>query len=124
MIESMSITANLTPANLRQFSGSEQLFFNPMFRGINYTEGVKFVSDNGAAWLITDCLALCRSQKVRGEDFLVFILTVNPDKTATLRIEDGNDKVLVTNKYAYTDFPMSEFKLFYANNVLMLPSEY
>ena len=45
-------TSNITQANLSQFYGSEQLYFHPLFRGIEYTEGVRFLNHNGAGWLV------------------------------------------------------------------------
>src|SRR5262245_61560800 len=46
--------------DLTQFIGTTRWFYNPMFPGWHYTDGVRYLSDNGCAWLITDILSnLC-----------------------------------------------------------------
>ena len=44
--------------NLKDFHGTEQYFFNPFFKPIKYTDGIKFLGDNKVSWLITDILAV------------------------------------------------------------------
>ncbi len=118
-------TANLTRANLAHFTGSEHSFFNPLFRKVTYTDGAKFISDNGGAWLIIDILAqLVHNKKVNQEEFVCVTLKVNTDHTAILTLDDGNNNILAKQNYPMTDFPLSEIKFFATNNMLMLASEY
>lgn len=113
-----------TQTDLDNFYGTENYFFNPLFKNWRYTDGVKFVSDNGAAWLVTDILAhLMLNKKVKNEEFLAISFKVNPDKTGTLLFDDGNDKVLLRHDYDFTDLPF-DLKFYATNNVLMLSSEY
>jgi hypothetical protein len=42
----------------------------------------------------------------------------------TLTCDDGNDNIVFTKKIEYTDFPLDEITLYFANNVIHLPSEY
>ena len=42
----------------------------------------------------------------------------------TLTCDDGNDNVVFTKTIEYTDFPLDEITLYFANNVIHLPSEY
>ena len=63
------------------------------------------------------------------ERFQVRKLTVNPDGSATLTTEDGNDNLSHTEKLWYTDFPLREVSLWSVRNerygfTIMLPSEY
>jgi hypothetical protein len=44
--------------------------------------------------------------------------------SATLRCDDGNDNLLFEKSIEYTDFPEPGIKLYYTDNVIMLPSEY
>jgi hypothetical protein len=114
----------LTHATLNQFSGTEDYFFNPMFAKIRYTDGVKYVSDNGAAWLVTDALAvLAHHEKVRVEEF-VAIKVKSANGAATVTYDDGNDNVLYVQQYPVTDLPAGEIKFFYTDTVLMLAGEY
>jgi len=36
----------------------------------------------------------------------------------------GNDNIVFTKRIEYTDFPLDEITLYFANNVIHLPSEY
>jgi hypothetical protein len=118
---------NITIQNLRQFHGSENLHFNQLFRKVNYTDGVKWLGDNVAGWLQTDILAhLVHNKKVKSEEFVAVTFIAKKNGTATLTLDDGNDKILDLQKYEYVDFPIIDepVKFFYTNNVLMLASEY
>jgi hypothetical protein len=114
---------NLTRNNLSHFYGSDQIYYNPLFRRYKYTEGVKFISDNGAAWLITDILAFVGgNKKLSMEEFIVATLKVKDGK-AILTFDDGNDNILFTHKYESTDFPLDNISFYLEWNTLMLPSE-
>ena len=43
---------------------------------------------------------------------------------AIIEYSDGNDKILETHKYHFTDFPLDNIRLFFTDSTLMLPSEY
>jgi hypothetical protein len=117
-------TINAT--DLAHFTGSENRFFIPMFRAYNYTEGVRYLLANGAGWLVTDTLAvLCGKPKVKREAFVCITLTVDTvNKCGKVVMDDGNGKVLHTQKLDYTDFPLPEVKMFATDGMLMLSSEY
>jgi hypothetical protein len=114
--------------NLSQFSGTEEYYFNPIFRSVRYTDGVQFLGANGASWLVTDMLAvLVHEPKVKREEFVsVTITTKQKDDVTTAKVvyDNGNGKIIYTQDYDGTDFPLRELKFFYTNNVLMLASEY
>ncbi|MDY6936917.1 MAG: hypothetical protein SWY16_04550 [Cyanobacteriota bacterium] len=117
-----------TRANLQQFYGSETFYRNPLFGKYRYTEGVKYIGDNGASWLVTDILAFQGEPDIQAyakqEHFQAWTLTVNDDESATLVCEDGNNRVIFAHDYTYVDFPLSRIKLYLCNTVLLLPSEY
>jgi hypothetical protein len=48
----------------------------------------------------------------------------NPDHTAALVCDDGNGRKVFSKVIEFTDFPMDAFTLWYANNTILLPSEY
>lgn len=113
----------ITKLDLSQFYGSENLYFHPMFKSIQYTEGVKYIGDNGASWLITDILCFLKNlKKLQGQEFLHIVLEV-ADGKGKLTFDDGNDNVLFTSKYEYTDFPLDKVSFYYEYNTLMLVSE-
>lgn len=109
-------------SDLAQFTGSENVYFNPLFKQFQYTEGVKFVSDNGCAWLVIDILAhLQTNRQLREEGFLVFKMNKAEKK---LTIEDGDYNVLASQDYICCDLPVDEVVIWFANGTLLLPSEY
>ena len=62
--------------------------------------------------------------RVAAEEFQVWTLKVRANHTATLSCEDGNGNVVFTKEIEFTDFPLDEITLWFANNVIFLPSEY
>lgn len=121
------MTCTLTHSDIAGFTGSEGLYFNPLFgREFSYTDGVQFLGANGCGWLQDKILATLKFNKaIRAEDFVCITLTVNRDeKSAVLMFNDGNDKILSKEMIPHTDCTLPEIKFFFTNNVLMLSSEY
>ena len=110
---------------LRQFTGTEEWYFHPLFRKYRYTEGVKFLAgEAGAYWLLEKILSNQILPEVQAERFQFWRLKVATDKSATLVCEDGNYVNLYTEKIDYTNFPLEEISFFFTDSVLLLPSEY
>jgi hypothetical protein len=82
----------LTEADLRHFTGSENWYRHGLNREVLFTDGAKYVADQGGAYWLLDEIALAqRAQKaVAAEEFRVWTLTVKDDRTASLTCEDGN----------------------------------
>jgi hypothetical protein len=117
----------LSEADLRQFTGSEHWYRHGLARSILYTDGAKYVADQGGAYWLLDEIALAqRGEKaVAAEEFQVWKLTVNAtDRTAVLTCEDGNDHAVFKKAIPFTDFPADEITLWFANNTIYLPSEH
>lgn len=107
---------------LEQFIGTTR-YFKHVF--VLYTEGVKYLADSCECyWLLDLIISWLRNKKDKKQEFQVYKLKVNDDKSAILSIEDGNNKILATEEIIYTDFPLPEIVLWFANNVLYLPSEH
>jgi hypothetical protein len=64
------------------------------------------------------------TKKLTAADLRQFTGTEQPDHTATLTCDDGNDRIVFTKPIEYTDFPLPEIALYFANNTILLPSEY
>jgi len=48
----------ITATDLSHFTGTQTLFYTNFFgTRFNYTDGVKFLRDNGCDWLVTDMLS-------------------------------------------------------------------
>ncbi len=122
----MTKSTQLNEQNLRQFTGSENWYRHGLVRNILFTDGAKFIADEGGAYWLLDAIALCqRTEKhVAAEEFQVWTLKVHEDRTASLACTDGNDHIVYTQHIAFTDFPISEITLWFANHTIYLPSEH
>ena len=113
-------------SSLGQFIGTEQYHFNPLYRWLRYTDGVKYFAENaggGAYWFLdiigTELVSLARSQ-----DFLTVDLKVHANESCDIVVTDGNDNELWRRLIGWTDCPVGDWRFFLQNNVLMLTSEY
>ena len=115
----------ISNADLAQFTGSENWYRHGLVRNVLFTDGAKHVADSGGAYWLLDEIALAQrcEASVRGEEFQVWKLAVNPDRTATLSCDDGNGTVVFSKTIEVTDFPLDEITLWFENNTIFLPSE-
>jgi hypothetical protein len=116
----------LSADDLAQFTGTEQWYRHPINRNVLYTEGAQYVAEQGEAYWLLDEIALIQpyDKNVAAEEFQVWKLTVRPEKTAALTCDDGNGNIVFTKEIPFTDFPLETITLYFANNVIHLPSEY
>ena len=126
-------TANITAENLAQYYGTQQWYRHMLNRKLLYTDGVHFLEENGAAWLL-DAIAsyitprLLKNPRLR--DFQLWELKVNLAKHSAVLTcrEDADVPPAVTQRIEYTDFPLESIK-FYVEPIsetqwcLMLTSE-
>jgi hypothetical protein len=119
-------TKTLSKSDLAQFTGSESSYRHGINRNVLYTDGAQHVAEHGGAYWLPDEIATIQSsdKAVADEEFQVWKLTVHPDRSATLTCDDGNGNIVFTKKIEYLDFPLDEITLYFANNVIHLPSEY
>ena len=122
----MTKPGRLTETELRHFTGSENWYRHGINRNVLFTDGAKYVADAGGAYWLLDEIAIIQphNSRVAAEEFQVWKLVVQPDRTATLSCEDGNGNVVFTKPIEYTDFPLPEITLWFTNNVIYLPSEH
>lgn len=122
---SVDRAAKLADDELSQFTGSEHWYRHWLARNILFTDGAKYVADEGGAyWLLDEIAFAQRGQKrVAREEFQVWKLTVKPNRTATLACEDGNGRTVFKKEIEFTDFPAERIELWFENNTIYLPSE-
>ncbi len=122
----MTKTARLTEADLAQFTGTENWYRHGINRNVLFTDGARYVADEGGAYWLLDEIAIIQpyDKRIAAEPFQVWKLVVRPDRTATLTCEDGNDNLVFTKEIPFTDFPLDEITLWFANNTIYLPSEH
>ena len=111
-------------ASLAMHTGSESVFRH--WTGLLvYTEGVQDLAQQaGAYWLIDLVASWTTHPSLRDEEFVVWKLSVNDDRTALALADDGNGRELTRQEIELTDFPLEEITLYLTDNTLLLPSEY
>ena len=132
------LTAEELKSQLPQFTGTEYYYSHPFF-GIKYTDGIRFLAENAGAFWLIDAIASYQPQLARNpmlRDFQVWILVVGdshnfikpqPKNKACLTCWEDTPNVgvkpAVSQQIPYTDFPLSEIKLYLESGVLLLPRE-
>lgn len=115
----------LTSADLRQFTGTENWYRHGIARNVLYTDGIKYLAETAGAYWLIDEIALAQSlAKIAAEPFQSWNLKVRPDYTALLTCDDGNSNIRLSKEIPFTVFPLEEIAIYFANNVIMLTSEY
>ncbi len=113
-------------ADLAHFCGTENWWRHWAGR-ITYTDGVKLLAEKAGAFWLIDLVASHQTARLRQEEFQIWILAVDRDKTpmavATCQA-DTDAPVLVRQEIDYTDFPLPSIELYLLDDVLMLPNEY
>lgn len=127
----MATTIDLS--ELGQFTGTQR-WFRHFLANVVYTEGVHYIVENGAAWLI-DAIASHQTGKLlKGDlrEFQVWKFTSKNNKGVLTCQADSDRKPAVTQNVEYTDFPEGTIEFFLElgsvdgvneHRVLMLPSE-
>lgn len=110
---------------LKQFTGSEQIFYNPLFPKFRYTEGVKYLAQAANCYWLLDYIFSSQHLKTLQQcPFQVWKLKVTENQAAKLFVEDGNSNLVKSFNLKYTDFPLEQIDLWLVDNILLLPSEY
>ncbi|MEM0133656.1 MAG: hypothetical protein QXU18_00295 [Thermoplasmatales archaeon] len=107
---------------MKNYTGT-QVYHRNM--GLNLTDGVKYVMDNGYAWLVTDAAAIVIMEpKVKAEDFVAIDLKPG-NGNADVVYTDGNGHELFRQHYDWTD-AKKEVTLYFSrlDLVMLLPTEY
>lgn len=122
----MTNTSKLAADDLKQFTGSETSYWPAINRKVLYTEGAQFAAERGGAYWLLDEIALIQpyNEAVAAEEFQVWKLKVNGDRSATLTCDDGNGNIIFTKQIPFSDFPLDEITLWFASNTIYLPSEH
>lgn len=120
----MALSPNKLLAELAQYRGSSQFFYNPLFPSFHYTEGVKFLAEQaGAYWFLDFVFSNQATDAIRLEGFQVWEIQV-VDSKAFIKVGDGNENIVAEFEIPFTDFPLTEYSVWFVNNVLLLKSEY
>lgn len=116
----------LDKAALAHFTGTEQWYRHALVRKVIFTDGAKYVADNGGAyWLIDEIACGQFEPAIAAEEFQHWKLAVDlAHHNAVLTCEDGNGHVVFSKPIEFTDFPLAAIEFFFTDNTILLPSEY
>ncbi len=115
----------LTLQDLAGFTGTDNWYRHPVVKRILYTDGIRHMMIQAAAYCLIDEIAFQPYHpRLKSEELQVWTLTVNfKETTGILTCDDGNGRVLYATQIPYTDFPLAEIKIYFTNDVMLLPSE-
>jgi len=110
---------------LAGFTGTGTYFRHALARGILYTEGVQHFAERAGAYWLLDIIAtqpeIVRPMK---EDGFVIVSLHSEGGKGSIVASDGDGHIYYRRELDYTDCPEGVWKLYFANNVILLPSEY
>lgn len=111
-------------------NGANEFFYNPMYRKMAYSDGVRDLAEVGCFWLLdiigTECLKPLRES---GNRMATVEVTVYPDSTCLidLLVEDGAPPIW-TRSIEYTDMPEGKWVFLLVDDderfTLILVTEY
>jgi hypothetical protein len=124
-------------SEIGQYTGTEKYYRHPLMRGkrgqsVYYTDGIHYLENNGAAWLVDLVMSYHIDSKLDKVDFELWTLKVDDTKGVVTCQEDTGSPVLIRQEIEYTDFPIKEFTMYVERGsvdginpckVFMLPSE-
>lgn len=110
-------------AELRQFTGTTQYHYNPLYPWMQYTDGVKYFANKAGAYWFLDVVGTELRNLTKKEQFMTVDYIVRDGKGQIL-VTDGNDTVLWNRSSIFTDTPEGVYRFFLQHNVFMLNTEY
>ena len=111
----------LFESELAGFTGTES--YHKCWLGFVFTDGVKFLAEKGRCYWLLDIIGSYQP-KLEGSHFQIWELKVEKGEGVVTMREDSNLPVKITQKINYTDFCLDHIKLYFIDDVLLLPSEY
>ena len=117
------MSCKITKEDLDGFYGTSQ-WYRHWAGKLKYTDGIHFLVENGASWLVDAIASYQGDPKVKALDYYQFWnLKVNGNTAVLTCEEDEGIPPVVTQKIEYTDFPFS-IKIWVEGGVMLLPSEH
>lgn len=128
----------LTPDDLRQFTGDLLRYTTPLNRQVIYTPGVRYVAEAGQAYWLIDAIAsyfgsepmnTAMRRDARLKNLQFWRLNVGEERSAVLTAEaDAGEEPFIRQEISYTDFPLTEIEIWAGFDgslwTLYLPSEH
>jgi hypothetical protein len=133
------ISAQELQQSLKQFTGTDNYYKRLL--GLRYTDGIQYLAEKAQCYWLIDVIASHQTKKLLADqmlkDFQLWLLVVS-DSHEFIKPKPHHQAVVscwgdtpnvgikppVRQDIDFTDFPLSEIKLFLVQGVLMLPGEY
>lgn len=97
--------------------------YHKWFGGMLITDGVKAMGEMYQCYWLIDIVASYQPT-LRGEEFQVWEFKKSDKGKGVVTCEDGNGRVLKTQKIGYTDIKADIATIWVEGNVALLPSEH
>jgi hypothetical protein len=102
------MTVSFALEDLNQFSGTERYYRSSLFaKDIVHTDGVQFIAERGAAWMIDVIISQQIHPKVKAEPFQAWEFFVTEKHECRVICTDGNEHVVTSQIIPYTDLPFT-----------------
>jgi hypothetical protein len=88
------------------------------------TDGIKAVAEASNCYWLLDVIGSYQIDKKLDKAFQVWKLEVNTEENSGVVRGYNDTKLIITQEIPFTDFPITEFKLFLMDGVILLPNEY
>jgi hypothetical protein len=116
-------------SDLDQFIGTQN-YYQSILNNIVYTDGVQFLAQNGAGWLVTYIITSQLNEICKKCPSQIWKLDTNThDKSGVITCEDWDSEKLLLKESIQTDFPIHGVTRLYVLpenhfKVILLSSEY
>ncbi len=108
---------------LAGFTGTEN-YYRHHLQNVYFTDGIFAAAEKYECfWLIDLIFSWQLDDKVKAQPFQHWELKRIKNFKFVAMCSDGNDNVVAQQYISFSDFTCDIFKLYFENNVLMLPSE-
>lgn len=106
---------------LEQFSGTNK-YHKITILPLLATDGIKYFADKTKTyWLFNDIAVIYYET---GKHPFLSINVISKYNKCKIIYDDGNNNIIHSQKYHFTDLPEGRWKFFLCNNTIMLPNEY
>lgn len=125
MEENKRLSAEELEKALGQFcNGTDEI--TSLYPHVSITDGVKFLCQQAQClWLIDVIASYQFLPRVAQEAFQVIDLRVDVEhKKGHIEVGDGNEHIIHRQEIPYTDFPLAHIRLYYTDDIVLLPQEY
>ena len=120
------MNAKQLQAKLEQFRLEDNFYNSHQCGDIDITDGVKFLCEQLKSYLLVDIVkAFQNDLKVGKEPLQLYNLTVDKKKNVGIvKCLDSNHKILKYQEIKDINIPLEKVRLYFTDNLVLLPSEY